>query len=157
MMVEPALRPKIAMTDAPTPEMWNAIVGPLVQFNMARIGRTEIYCPLVITLSDPATDEIIGGLYGGTLWDYLRVDLLFVPEGLRGCGIGRQLMTKAEAEAVRRGCHGASLDTYSFQARGFYERLGYAVFGIIEQCPPGHRRFYLSKRLVAVEAISGAP
>jgi len=139
---------KITLTDAPTPETWKAIVAPLVQFNMARTGRTEVYHPLVITLSDPAAD-IIGGLYGGTLWDYLRVDLLFVPETLRGCGIGRTLMTDAETEALRRGCHGALLDTYSFQARGFYERLGYSVFGAIEDCPPGHHRFYLSKRLAA--------
>jgi hypothetical protein len=53
----------------------------------------------------------------------------------------------AEAEAVRRGCHGAQLDTYSFQAQGFYEKLGYAVFGIVEDYPSGHSRIYLSKRL----------
>jgi GNAT superfamily N-acetyltransferase len=56
-------------------------------------------------------------------------------------------MAEAEAEALRRGCHAASLDTYSFQARGFYERLGYSVFGIIDDCPPGHSRIYLIKRL----------
>jgi GNAT superfamily N-acetyltransferase len=147
------MQPKVTMTDAPTPEMWKAIVGPLMQFNMARIGQTEVYRPLVILIAEPA-EEIIGGLYGGTLWDYLRVDPLFVPEALRGAGIGRKLMADAEAEAVRRGCHAASLDTYSFQARGFYERLGYAVFGVIEDCPPGHRRFFLTKRLAAAEAVS---
>jgi GNAT superfamily N-acetyltransferase len=139
--------PKIMLTDAPTPQMRQAIVEPLVAFNNSRIGRSEVYCPLVILLSDPESDEIVGGLHGSTLFSYLHVDLLFVPESMRGIGMGRKLMMQAETEAVRRGCHAASLDTFSFQARGFYERLGYSVFGILDDCPPGHSRFYLTKRL----------
>ena len=139
--------PKIMLTDAPTPQMRQAIVEPLVAFNNSRIGRSEVYCPLVILLSDPESDEIVGGLHGSTLFSYLQVDLLFVPESMRGIGMGCELMMQAEAEAVRRGCHAASLDTFSFQARGFYERLGYSVFGILDDCPPGHSRFYLTKRL----------
>jgi hypothetical protein len=56
-------------------------------------------------------------------------------------------MSQAEREAIRRGCRGAWLDTFSFQARGFYERLGYTVFGTIAGCPPGHSRFFLKKDL----------
>jgi GNAT superfamily N-acetyltransferase len=127
--------------------MWRAIVAPLVAFNNQQTGQAEMFRPLVLLLSEADNDEIVGGLYGSTLFSYLRVDLLFVPESMRGTGIGRKLMTKAEAEAMRRGCRAASLDTYSFQARGFYERLGYAVYGTLEDCPPGHRRFFLTKRL----------
>jgi GNAT superfamily N-acetyltransferase len=141
--------PNITLTDAPTPQMWKAIAEPLAEFNNSRIGKPETYRPLVILLSDPETAEIVGGLYGSTLFSYLRVDLLFVPESMRRNGIGRKLMAEAEAEALRRGCHGASLDTFSFQARGFYEKLGYSVFGIINDCPPGHSRIYLTKRLVS--------
>jgi GNAT superfamily N-acetyltransferase len=141
------MMPNITMTDEPTHEMWKAVVAPLVAFNHQRTGRPEMFRPLVLLLSDPGSGDIVGGLYGSTLFSYLRVDLLFVPEAMRGTGIGRKLMTEAEAEAVRRGCHAASLDTYSFQARGFYERLGYAVYGTLEDCPPGHRRFFLTKRL----------
>jgi GNAT superfamily N-acetyltransferase len=139
--------PKITLTDAPTPEMRKAIVEPLVEFNHSRISKPEIYRPLVILLSNPGSDEIVGGLHGSTSFSYLWVDLLFVPESMRGIGIGRKLMTEAEAEAARRGCRAASLDTFSFQARGFYERLGYSVFGTLKDCPPGHSRFYLTKRL----------
>jgi GNAT superfamily N-acetyltransferase len=139
--------PKITLTDAPTPEMRKAIVEPLVEFNHSRIGKPETYRPLAILLSPPESDEIVGGLYGVTAFSYLHVDLLFVPESMRGTGIGRKLMMQAEAEAVRRGCHAVSLDTFSFQARGFYERLGYSVFGTLDDCPLGHRRFYLTKRL----------
>jgi GNAT superfamily N-acetyltransferase len=73
------------------------------------------------------------------------VELLFVPESLRRGGLGRRLMRDAEEEAIRRGCRGAWLDTFSFQARGFYERLGYAAFGLIEDYPPGHSRIFLKK------------
>ena len=139
--------PKITLTDTPTLLMREAIVDPLVEFNHSRIGKPETYRPLVILLSSPESDEIVGGLYGSTAYSHLWIDVLFVPESMRGFGIGRKLMTEAEAEAVRRGCRAAVLDTFSFQARGFYERLGYSVFGMLSDCPPGHSRFYLTKRL----------
>ena len=71
-----------------------------------------------------------------------------MPESARGRGLGRTLMRQAEDVALRRGCHGAWLDTFSFQARGFYEKLGYTVFGSIDDYPPGHSRFFMKKVLV---------
>ncbi|HKD31295.1 MAG TPA: GNAT family N-acetyltransferase [Xanthobacteraceae bacterium] len=139
--------PKMTLMDAPTPQMRQAIVEPLVEFNHRRIGKPETYRPLVILLSHPESDDIVGGLYGSTAFSHLWIDLLFVPESVRGLGIGRKLITQAEAEAMRRGCRAAALDTFSFQARGFYERLGYSVFGVLNDCPPGHSRFYLTKQL----------
>jgi len=64
---------------------------------------------------------------------------------MRGAGLGRRLIKQAEEEAVRRGCRGVWLDTFSWQARGFYEKLGYSVFGTIDDYPPGHQRFFLKK------------
>jgi hypothetical protein len=56
----------------------------------------------------------------------------------------------AEAEGMRRGCHGAWLDTSMLEAAGFYERLGYEIFGTLENEPgdmvPGHRRWFMRKR-----------
>jgi GNAT superfamily N-acetyltransferase len=143
------MMPKITLTDAPTPEMREAIAGRLLEFNSSRVGNPEPPRPLVLVLSDPASGEILGGLYGWTWMSYLQVHLLFVPESMRGAGIGRKLMMEAETEAMRRRCSAASLDTFSFQARGFYEKLGYSVFGILHDYPPGHSRFYLTKRLVS--------
>ena len=65
----------------------------------------------------------------------------------RGQGVGRALMGHAEAHARERECHSAWLDT--FQARGFYEALGYVPFGELEDYPPGQSRYFLRKRLVA--------
>ncbi len=140
---------RITLTDAPEPHVRQAIQGPLVGFNAARVGHAEDWRRLVIAISDPNTNEVLGGLWAETMYFRLHVDLLFVPESLRRTGIGRRLMGDAEAEAIRRGCRGAWLDTYSFQARGFYERLGYTVFGTIEDFPPGHRRFFLTKDFTA--------
>jgi GNAT superfamily N-acetyltransferase len=137
----------IKIAAAPTLEMRKAIATPLVRFNELQASRPEDFRLLAIPLSDRSTKEIVGGLWGSTMFSHLHVDLLFVPEAMRGRGIGRQLLTEAEAEAVRRGCVGAWLDTYSFQARGFYERLGYSVFGSIDNYPPGHCRIFHKKVL----------
>jgi GNAT superfamily N-acetyltransferase len=139
------MTPTITLTDTPGPQVKSAILNPLVQFNQQQAGRPENHRLLAILLSHPGTGEVIGGLWGETIFCHLHIDLLFIPEPLRRTGIGRRLMGDAEAEAIRRGCRGAWLDTYSFQARGFYERLGYTVFGAIEDHPPGHRRLFLNK------------
>ena len=58
-------------------------------------------------------------------------------------------MRRAEHEAIRRGCHSAWLDTYEFQARGFYERLGYSGFGQLDDYPPGFVRYFMKKALAS--------
>ena len=143
-----AMLPTITVIERPEPHMREAIVRPLIAFNNSRASQPEDYRPMVIILSDPDTGEIIGGLWGETNLAHLHVDLLFVPETLRGFGLGRQMLLRAEQEAKTRGCRGAWLDTYSFQARGFYERLGYAVFGTLDDYPPGHSRIFLHKAFV---------
>jgi GNAT superfamily N-acetyltransferase len=143
------MTPKITLTDTPTPEMWKAIADRLGAFNRSHVGDPYAPRPLVLLISDPDGGEIVGGLHGSTGYSYLYVNLLFIPESMRRGGIGRRLMMEAEAEAIRRGCHAAVLDTFSFQARGFYEKLGYSVFGTLDDYPPGHSRFYLTKRLAA--------
>ena len=74
-------------------------------------------------------------------------NIVEVDERARGQGIGTQLLTAAEDLARSRGCIGASLDTFEYQARPFYEKLGYKLFGTLDGFPPGSRQFYLSKPL----------
>jgi GNAT superfamily N-acetyltransferase len=97
-------------------------------------------------LKDPQSGEVIGGLTGYALYDWMFVQFLAVPEELRGQGHGRRLMEEAEAWARDNGLAGMWLDTFSFQAPEFYEKLGFTVFGTIEDHPPGSRRHFLSKR-----------
>jgi GNAT superfamily N-acetyltransferase len=91
---------------------------------------------------------LVGGLDGVIGWAWLFVDSLWVHEELRGHGFGRELLARAERLAAERGCHSAWLDT--FQALGFYERLGYTVFAALEDYPPGQTKYFLRKRLAGV-------
>jgi GNAT superfamily N-acetyltransferase len=91
-------------------------------------------------------ESIVAGLAGETYSGWLFIRYLWISDALRGQGIGRKLMGDAEARALERGCHSAWVDTFSFQAPGFYPRLGYEVFGELEY-PPGHKRIFLQKRL----------
>lgn len=69
---------------------------------------------------------------------------------LRGQGYGTQLLATAEAEGVRRGCHSAYLDTFSFQAPTFYEKCGYEIFGTLDAFPDEHQRFFMRKTLSVI-------
>lgn len=100
--------------------------------------------PLALALRAP-DGALMGGLYGATMWGWLTVDGLWVAEAARGQGLGRRLLLAAEAEARTRGCRGAWLGTFDFQAREFYERLGYEVFGEVAEFPPGHVHYELRK------------
>ena len=94
-----------------------------------------------------ADQTLAGGLLGDTYWGWLYVRVLWLDERVRRHGLGEQLLEAAEQEAVRRGCHHAHVDTMSFQAPLFYEKLGYAVFGRLEDLPAGHSRIFLAKKL----------
>lgn len=141
----PAVAHVIRLTDVVDPAVRAAIVDPLVAFNAEKTGRND-FRPLILTLTD-ADGRVVGGLWGRTAYDWLFVELLVVPEGMRGQGIGTELMRHAEREALVRGCRNAWLDTFEFQARGFYERLGYSCFAELADYPPGFSLFLMKKVL----------
>jgi GNAT superfamily N-acetyltransferase len=132
------------MLDVPTEEWRLAILAPLLAFNEAKAGPSG-YQPLVIGLTDELGARH-GGVWGVTAYGWLYTQLLAVPEAVRGQGLGRRLMLEAEAEAVQRGCHHAWVDTI-FGARGFYEKLGYTVFGSLPDYPRGFEMTFLQKDL----------
>jgi GNAT superfamily N-acetyltransferase len=101
---------------------------------------------LAIPIRDGA-GAVIGGLWGTTLFRWFEIEMLVVPPPMRQQGIGSALLEAAEAEAKVRGCIGACVDTISFQAGPFYLRRGFTLFGALDDCPPGHRRLFFSKRL----------
>ena len=141
------MTPRITLLDKADSAAAQAIHSLLLDFNNRTSGYAFDGRALVITVADPETGEILGGLWGSTAYGYLHIDMLILPEELRGHGLGSRLMAQAEEEAVRRGCRGSYLETFDFQARGFYEKLGYSVFGQLAETPPGHARFFLTKRL----------
>jgi GNAT superfamily N-acetyltransferase len=134
----------LEVVEQPTDEQHGAILAALVAFNQSQ-GPPNSFAPLAIIVRDE-DDQVAGGLWGHTTYDWLFVQLLVVPEALRGKGLGSEMLREAEGVARRRACIGAWLDTYSFQARGFYVRLGYKVVGSIEDHPVGGARYILAKR-----------
>lgn len=120
------------------------ILAGLAAFNRDH-ADTGAVGPLAVLLHDGG-GHTVGGLWGKTLFGWLQIELLFVPEAMRGGAVGRALMRQAEALAIERACIGAWVDTYSFQARGFYEMLGYRLVGTIDDCPPGGAHHFLQKR-----------
>ena len=113
-------------------------------FNVAVIGEPNEQ-PVNIFLRDGA-DTVVGGLIGHIKWRWLYVAKLWIREDFRGRGLGADLMRTAEELARSRECIGAHLDTFEYQARPFYEKLGYALFGTLEGFPPGYRQYFLAKR-----------
>ena len=126
-----------------------AIVTPLVEYNASQVGPSQNR-PIAVLVKDH-TNTVVGGLWGHTGYGWLFTHLLVVPANLRGRGVGTEIMRLAEQEAVQRGCSAAWLDTYGFQARGFYERLGYECFGELPNYPQGYSRFFLKKTLSRAE------
>ena len=137
---------KLTLTDVADEALRKLILAPLVDYNTQQVGPSHGR-PVVVAISD-ATGAVIGGLWGHTGYEWLFTQLLVVPESLRGLGVGKAVMQLAEQEAVQRGCHSAWLDTFQFQARGFYEHLGYECFGELPNYPRDNARFFMKKVLV---------
>ena len=91
--------------------------------------------------------NMIAGILGGTYWGWMYVDILWVHEAHRKKGLGSKLLLAAEAEASRRGCHHAHLDTMSWQAPEFYKKHGYEVVGILPDIPSGNQKILFMKAL----------
>ena len=124
---------------------WSVIGRGISDYNTQKAGddRGQNLC---FVLQSPG-GEIVGGVIGATHWDWLYINLMWVREDLRGRGHGERLMKRAEDEARQRGARYAYLDTFSFQAPGFYQKLGYQVFGELPDFPMGHQRYFLKKKL----------
>ena len=137
---------QIEVTATPSASDREAVLSGLLAFIRAETDQVPV--PLAVLVRDEAS-IVVGGLIGRTTAAWLYVELFWLPKALRGTGLGTRVMLAAEAEAVRRGCIGTHLDTYDYQAPGFYGKLGYEVFGSIEDHPPGHTRFWMRKRFAA--------
>ncbi len=121
------------------------VVRGLLAFNEDRLGPADDR-PVKFVARD-STGVVVGGILGHTRWRWLYIAKLWVDDRARGHGLGTRLMAAAEDLARLRGCTDVSLDTFDYQARPFYEKLGYELFGTLEGYPPGSRQYYLRKRL----------
>ncbi|MBE9208563.1 GNAT family N-acetyltransferase [Nostoc sp. LEGE 06077] len=136
---------KITVDDQPNAKDIRTVISHLVEYNNSQT-QPDVNDPLAIWVRD-IDSTIVAGLVGQTNWEWLYISHLWVSEKLRGQGYGSKMMLEAEKTAKQRGCGHVYLDTFSFQALGFYQHLGYQIFGVLEDFPVGHQRYFLSKKL----------
>ena len=117
----------------------------LISLGVAATQAVEGH-PLGFVLKN-ARGEWLGGISGFTWGGWLQVRLLWVAAGLRSRGHGTRLLQAAEQFAREHDCTFATLETFSFEAPGFYVKRGYTVFGQLDDYPPGHTKFFLRKDL----------
>lgn len=120
------------------------LLDKMSAYNKSRVGDVGWK-----SLSLEGVDEkgrFLGGLTGSTYLGWFYVDLLIVDQKARGQGIGKRLLQEAEAWAQKQGCRAVNLNTITFQAPGFYKKMGYRVFGKLPYAK-GNTRFYFKKGL----------
>ena len=125
------------------------IIDRLVEYNLSQMpAKQEV---LFDTLDKKITDDngnIIAGCVAKMYcWNVAYIDTLWVGSEYRGQGLGARLLAEVEKTSKAKGCYLIHLDTFDFQAKEFYEKQGYEVFGVLEDCPKEHSRYYLKKVL----------
>ena len=125
------------------------IEDKLVEYNLSMVPATqdELFESVSKKIVDEKGNIIAGCLAIMYCWNVLAIDIIWVDVQYRGQGLGSILLGEVEREAMEKGCHLVHLDTFDFQAKEFYEKNGYSVFGTLEDCPKGHVRYYLKKSL----------
>lgn len=136
----------IEVTGAPDAEALERVSQGLADFNRGAVGPSEKRVLAVFLRSGPEK-EIVGGLSGYTAWGWLYIQQLWLDEPFRGKGHAARLLNEAEAEAARRGCQAAWLDTFNPRALRTYQRQGYELFGELPRFTNDRTRYFLRKVL----------
>ena len=140
---------KIEITTTPNQADMEFLSQRIQAFNRESVhGIPEVAQDLKFAVFVRDTDgKLVGGIRASAYWGYLHIELLWLSAEARGNGIGTQLVKQAEDFAIEHGFRHARVETTSFQAKPFYEKQGYAVYGVLDNFPEGHKSFYLSKCL----------
>lgn len=121
----------------------------IIEYNRTKVPFTQEPAFIPINRVVKNTEgEVLAGINSLLYcWNCLYIDVLWVKEGYRKCGFGSVLLKEIESIAKDKGCHLIHLDTFDFQAKDFYLKHGFEVFGVLDDCPREHKRYYLKKRL----------
>lgn len=125
------------------------ICDKLVEYNLSKVPKTQR--DEFISINKKIVDEH-GSIIAGCIakmycWNVIYIDILWVDEKYRKSGLGTRLLNEIEAVALEEKCSLIHLDTFDFQAKDFYIKNGYEIFGVLEDCPKEHCRYYLKKKL----------
>jgi GNAT superfamily N-acetyltransferase len=137
--------PDLVVESDPDPGHARFLEDRLYEYNLRATGIADNEL-LAVSLRGPE-GEVVGGAYGWTWGGTCHVRYLFVPAGMRNQGHGTRMMRAIEREALVRRCRQIVLETHDFQAPDFYRRLGFAVVGVVDGYPRGHRHLTMLRRL----------
>lgn len=137
--------PKIKVERGDVSKVSRALWSGLLRYNRSQVGPLR-YTRKIVTARD-AKGKLLGGVVLESYWLETYVELLWCDGRVRRSGTGSQLIAQAETIARKRGSRLIWLNTYSFQAPRFYEKLGFKRFGGISGSPKGHSRHFYCKRL----------
>lgn len=121
----------------------------IVEYNLSKVAFTQepSFIPINRVIKG-SNGEVMAGINSVLYcWNCLYVDVLWVKEEYRKEGYGSVLLNEVEKVAKEKGCKLIHLDTFDFQAKDFYLKHGYEVFGVLDDCPVEHKRYYLKKNL----------
>ncbi len=123
------------------------IVEKIVEYNLSKV-------PIIQESSFIWINRVIVDTYGDIIaginskmycWNCLYIDVLWVKEEYRKEGFGSKILNEIEKVAKDKGCYLIHLDTFDFQAKDFYIKHGYDIFGILDECPQRHKRYFMKK------------
>ena len=125
------------------------IIDRLVEYNLSQVPAKQkvLFDNLDKKITGDNGKIIAGCIARMYCWNVAYIDTLWVDEKYRDKGIGSNLLAEIEKTAKDKGCYLIHLDTFDFQAKVFYEKQGYEIFGILDDCPKGHCRYYLKKTI----------
>lgn len=123
------------------------IVDKIVEYNLSIVpSKQETDFLWINRIVEDKNGNIIAGILSKMYcWNCLYIDVLWVKEDHRKDGLGSRLLKEIESVAIEKGCYLIHLDTFDFQAKDFYIKHGYEVFGVLDECPEGHKRYFLKK------------
>lgn len=125
------------------------IIEKLVEYNLSKVPQVqEVAYVWLNKIVENDDKEVVGGILAKMYcWNVIYIDALWINENYRGFGLGEKLLFEIENIAKKEKCYLIHLDTFDFQAKNFYIKNGYEVFGVLDDCPKDHKRFFLKKYL----------
>ena len=125
------------------------IIEKLVEYNLSKVPQVqEVAYVWLNKIVENDDKEVVGGILAKMYcWNVIYIDALWINEIYRGFGLGEKLLFEIENIAKKEKCYLIHLDTFDFQAKNFYIKNGYEVFGVLDNCPKDHKRFFLKKYL----------
>ncbi|MGB0866429.1 MAG: GNAT family N-acetyltransferase [Granulosicoccaceae bacterium] len=140
---------KIELATTPSPEDLLTISTGIKSYNQTQLPDELVFEPdtKFAIFARNTEEDVVGGLRALAFWNYCIIELLWLAEEARGCGVGTKLVARAESHANSLGFQYMRTETLDIQARPFYEKLGYEVYGQLADCPRGHTTYCLIKKL----------